>query len=174
MKGVMDQVFGEVLEYLMHEGYVKLETYFVDGTKIEANANRYRTVWRKNTERYKAGVREKIQALLDEIERVNEEEQAEYGDEDLEELGGKGRRDANGEELAKRIADLNERLRQEPENKGLAKAVRTLERDLLPRLELRTSIDGDTYVLRLAEIYAVQRCLRPDDHIQIAVCDRHR
>jgi transposase len=135
MRGVMDEVFAEVLEYLIDEGYVKLETYFVDGTKIEANANRYRPVWRKNVARYKAGVREKIRALLDEIERVNEEEQAEYGDDVLEELGGRGGGGVDSEALAKRIADLNERLRREPENKGLAKAVRTLERDLQPRLE---------------------------------------
>ena len=135
MRAVMGEVFAEVLEYLIDEGYVKLETYYVDGTKIEANANRYRYVWRKNVKRHKAGVREKIEALLNEIERVNEEEQAEYGDEDLEELGGKGRGDLDSEELAKRIAGLNERLRQAPEDKGLAKAVRTLERELLPRLE---------------------------------------
>jgi transposase len=135
IRAVMDDVFAEVLEYLIDEGYVKLETYFVDGTKIEANANRYRHVWRKNVVRYKAGVQEKIRALLDEIERVNEEEQAEYGDDDLEELGGRGSGGLESEALAKRIADLNERLRHKPKEKGLAKAVRTLERDLLPRLE---------------------------------------
>jgi transposase len=135
MKGVMDEVFREVLEYLVEEGYVKLETYFVDGTKIEANANRYKPVWRKNAARYKTGVQEKIRAVLDEAERVNEEEQAEYGDEDLEELGGRGRGELNSEALAERIAGLNERLRRMPEEKGLAKAVRTLEKDFLPRLE---------------------------------------
>jgi hypothetical protein len=66
---------------------------------------------------------------------VNAEEQAEYGDEDLEELGGRGARGLESSDLAGRIAGLNERLKQEPENKGLAKAVRTLEKDLVPRLE---------------------------------------
>jgi len=135
MRAVVGEVFAEVLEYLVDQGYIRLETYFVDGTKIEANANRYRPVWRKNVERYRMQVREKVGALLDEIERANEEEQAEYGDKDLEELGGGGRRDLDSTELASRIAGLNERLNEEPENKGLAKAVRTLEEDCLPRLE---------------------------------------
>jgi len=135
MKEVVEEVFAEVLEYLIDEGYVKLETYFVDGTKIEANANRYQYVWRKNVGRYQRQVREKIEALLDEIERVNEQEQAEYGDEDLEELGGRGSKELDSAELASRIAGLNERLKEAPEKKGLAKAVRTLEKDLLPRLE---------------------------------------
>jgi Transposase domain (DUF772) len=117
MKAVVGEVFAEVLEYLIDKGYVKVETYFVDGTKIEANANRYRPVWAENVRRYQTQVREKIGALLDEIERVNEEEQAEYGDEDLEELGGKGGGGQDSEELASRIARLNERLNKEPENK---------------------------------------------------------
>jgi len=38
MKGVIESVFAEVLEYLIEAGKVKLENYFVDGTKIEADA----------------------------------------------------------------------------------------------------------------------------------------
>jgi len=135
MKGVIDEVFREVLGYLIEEGYVKMETYFVDGTKVEANASRYRWVWGKSVRRYQAQLQEKIGALLDEIERVNEEEQAEYGDEDLEELGGEGGGELDSAELASRIGRLNERLQGEPENKPLAKAVRTLQKEYLPRLE---------------------------------------
>ncbi|WP_155837193.1 hypothetical protein [Aneurinibacillus terranovensis] len=29
------------------QGYVKLQHYFLDGTKIEADANRYTFVWKK-------------------------------------------------------------------------------------------------------------------------------
>lgn len=135
MKGVIEEVFAEVLGYLIAEGYVKMETYFVDGTKVEANANRYRWVWGKSVRRYRTQLRGKIEALLDEIERVNEEEQAEYGDDDLEELGGRGSGELDSADLASRIGRLNERLKEEPQNKPLAKAVRTLEKEYLPRLE---------------------------------------
>src|SRR3972149_7905510 len=77
MRGVMEEVFGAVVELLIEEGYIKLEHYFVDGTKIEANANRYRAVWAKNTQRYKAQLQEKIRGLLDEIARVNDAEKLE-------------------------------------------------------------------------------------------------
>ncbi|PAK46733.1 transposase, partial [Paenibacillus sp. 7541] len=36
MKDVLEKVFTAVLELLVEEGYIKLEHYFVDGTKIEA------------------------------------------------------------------------------------------------------------------------------------------
>ena len=44
MKPVIDQVFGAVVEYLVEEGYVQLEHYFLDGTKVEANANKHKVV----------------------------------------------------------------------------------------------------------------------------------
>ena len=137
MKEVIAEVFAEVLEYLVGGGYVKLETYFVDGTKVEANANRYRYVWAKNVQRYQTQLREKIAQLLGQIDEVNEEEQAEYGDDDLEELGGHGDggSDVDSAELSATIARLNERLKGEPDNKALAQAVRKLECDYQPRLE---------------------------------------
>jgi transposase len=170
MKVVVGEVFTEVLEYLIGEGYVKMETYFVDGTKIEANANRYGWVWAKNVQRYRTQLREKVKGLLDEIERVNEEEQAEYGDEDLEELGGKRSGGQDSEELASRIARLNERLKKEPENKPLAKAVRTLEKDYLPRLERyeaqEATLDGRNSYAKTDEDATFMRM--KEDHLQNA------
>ena len=49
MKEGIEVVFGEVLQYLIEGGYVTLENYFLDGTKIEANANKYKWVWAKST-----------------------------------------------------------------------------------------------------------------------------
>jgi transposase len=54
MKEIIDEVFSSVLQLLIEEGYVKLEHYFLDGTKIEANANRYTFVWKKATEKHQA------------------------------------------------------------------------------------------------------------------------
>ena len=46
MKGVIEEIFAQVLELLAEQGYVKLEEYFMDGTKIEANARKYSWVWK--------------------------------------------------------------------------------------------------------------------------------
>lgn len=131
MRETIDEIFAVVIKLLIEEGYVKLEHYFVDGTKVEANANKYTAVWAKNTKRYMAQLDEKIRALLDEIDRVNEEENKEYWDRDLEEVGESGPIDA--EKLEKRIEELNERLREEPGDKQLSKAVKQLEKEYLPR-----------------------------------------
>jgi len=131
MREIIDEVFTAVVELLIEEGYVKLKHYFLDGTKMEANASKYKAVWAKNTKRYKEQVQKKIKELLDEIDRVNEEENEEYGDRDLEEVGEDGPIDA--EKLEKKIQELNERLKGDPKDKTLAKAVKKLEKDYLPR-----------------------------------------
>ena len=139
MKEVIGEVFSEVVEYRVDEGYVKLENVFVDGTKIEADANKHKVVWAKRKERYQKRVKEQIQELLEQIEKANEEEQAEYGERDLEEMGGNGTPDIDGERLKKKINELNQRLREKahpPEQeKQTRQALKKLETDCLPRLE---------------------------------------
>ena len=55
LKGELKEIFAQIVLYLEKEGLVSLQTIFTDGTKIEANANRYTFVWgkaiKKNIER---------------------------------------------------------------------------------------------------------------------------
>ncbi len=138
MKLVIDEVFGAVLEYLVAEGHVKMENYFVDGTKVEADANKHKVVWAKKCENYQRRVQEQIKDLLKHIEEVNDAEQDQYGDEDLEEMGGHGK-DITGEVLQKKMDELNQRLREKlrkPKEGAVArKALKKLEKDCLVRLK---------------------------------------
>src|SRR4030067_1966612 len=72
VKDVIEDIFTSVLELLIEEGYVKLENYFLDGTKMEANANKYSWVWGKSTKRYKRKLQEKVKELIVQIEEVYE------------------------------------------------------------------------------------------------------
>ncbi|KPL73775.1 transposase, partial [Bellilinea caldifistulae] len=141
MKGVIDEVFGEVLAYLIEVGKVKLETYFIDGTKIEADANKHKVVWAKRKNTYQKRVRVQIEELLKQIEAENEVEQATYGEEDLEERGGSesSSGEIDAEHLRARIEKLNQRLRERPqreeESRAARKALKKLQDDCLPRLE---------------------------------------
>ena len=133
MKAVIEEVFYQVVEQLLDLGYIDYEKYFVDGTKVEANANRYTYVWRKNTERYKAGLKKKIIELLDEIKDIEAAEEATYGENDLEEMGeGK---EINAEELKEVAERINEKLNQDPKNRQLKKVKRLLEKEFIPRQE---------------------------------------
>ena len=125
VKDVIEDIFTSVLELLIEEGYVKLENYFLDGTKMEANANKYSWVWGRSTRHYKQKLQEKVKELIVQIEQVNEAENAEYGEQDLEEMGSEEPFDS--QKLEQRIHELNQRLKaqqdkpQEPPT-GTAKA----------------------------------------------------
>lgn len=110
MKATIGEIFAAVLMILVEGGYVKLENYFVDGTKVEANASKYSFVWAKNTKRYTEQVQAKVAELLESIEQINAAEDGEYGENDLPERGGKKPLDAA--QLEAKIHELNERLHQ--------------------------------------------------------------
>src|SRR5690606_19176807 len=74
MKEQLEKIFAALLELLVAEGYVKLDHYFVDGTKIEANANRYTFVWGKAVVKHKAKLEEKVKTLFESIEQLQLEE----------------------------------------------------------------------------------------------------
>jgi hypothetical protein len=75
MKDVLETVFTAVLQFLADEKYISFEHYFVDGTKIEANANRYTFVWGKAVSKHKAKLQEKVHALFADIEAAEKQEE---------------------------------------------------------------------------------------------------
>jgi len=133
MKSVLETVFTAVLQFLAEEKYVKLEHYFVDGTKIEANANRYTFVWGKAVVKHKAKLQEKVKTLFATIEETEKQEEREHGNQDLGELGEAA--EMTSEKLETAVKKLEERLQEKPKDKPLKKAVRVLRKDLLPRLQ---------------------------------------
>ena len=136
MGPVIAEVFCTVIEYLIEGGYVKLENYFADGTKIEADGNKHKVVWAKRKDRYQNRVKEQIKELLKQIEATNEAEQSEYGERDLEENGGSG--DLDSERLKQKMEELNQRLKNKVSGekvKVARQAMKKLETDCLPRLE---------------------------------------
>jgi transposase len=121
--GIIDDIFTEVVELLLREGYIKFENYFLDGTKIEANANKYSWVWGKNTKRFKENLKKKVTEHLASIRLLELEESDEYGGADLPEMGSG--KPIDSESIREAAAKIDERLAENPTNKELKKARRT-------------------------------------------------
>ena len=51
--------------YIFEQDHVDLDHAYIDGTKMEANANRYIWVWKKSCTRNRDKVFEKISSLID-------------------------------------------------------------------------------------------------------------
>jgi len=134
LKDTVKTVFAHILAMLIEEGYVRMQDYFVDGTKMESVANRYTFVWAKNIERFKTGLITKIATLVTEIERVNDEAETEAKKKaQLEAL--KAELQTSGD-LRQRIDKLNTNMtEQKAENKKLKSQLKKLEKQYLPKLQ---------------------------------------
>ena len=71
----IEAIFNGVFKYIREKEHVDLNHLYIDGTKFEANANKYTWVWKKATEKSRYRLYEKITTLLKEIG----EEVAYYG-----------------------------------------------------------------------------------------------
>lgn len=74
LKDVLKAVFGQVVEFLVDAGHVSLKEVFTDGTKLEAQANRYTFVWGNAIKVNKAKMEEQLKELWSYAESVAAEE----------------------------------------------------------------------------------------------------
>lgn len=119
MKDTINDIFASVLELLVETKLVNLENYFLDGTIVEANANKHSYVWKKNAKKYKHNVQTKIKLLLEQIDEINNEENKRYGEFDLEETGENST--ITTERIAQTVREIDEKLAQKEVNNDVKK-----------------------------------------------------
>ena len=66
---VVDDIFTQVVQLLVDGKFVSLDVQYVDGTKIEASANKYTFVWKKATKTNQGKLDKKVKAILAEAEK---------------------------------------------------------------------------------------------------------
>ena len=60
LKDHMDNLLTQFVEMLIEDDHVDLKSLYIDGTKIEAVANRYTFVWRKSVEKFQTKLKERV------------------------------------------------------------------------------------------------------------------
>ncbi|WP_342468433.1 IS1182 family transposase [Ureibacillus sp. FSL K6-3587] len=89
VKELIRQCFVQFRCQLVEEKLIDQEAIFIDGTKIEANANRFTFVWKKSIEKYNKSLIEKSNQLYNELlekEIIPEMERESDGELSVEEL----------------------------------------------------------------------------------------
>ena len=86
LKGVFKEIFTQVVMMLVESGHIDLQKVYLDGTKIEANANKYTFVWGKSVNRYKSGIKKQLEELWNYAESVAKEEMSSQKPIDVEKL----------------------------------------------------------------------------------------
>lgn len=178
MKEIIYETFFAIVDLLHEEGLVKLEDYFLDGTKLEANANKYTFVWKGSTLKYDQKLDEKFRQIVLSIEEVSkQDEEAEFEKDFQEKLD---EAPITSQKIAETVAKIEERLGHDSKNRVLKKAKRQLEKDLLPRkrkyeeqreiLGDRNSFsrtDQDATFMRMKDDHMKNGQLKPGYNVQL-------
>jgi hypothetical protein len=147
LKGAIEELFRRMLEFLVDNSYVRFEDYFVDGSPFGANANKHKMVWKKNAERYKGMVAEKCKELFEQIDKLNEQEDERYGEEDLEETGSQTQV-LSQDVISEQVERLNDVIKTTT-NKETKRRANTLKKEVqkqavrLQKYDQQLSLAGD-------------------------------
>ncbi|QGY95443.1 IS1182 family transposase [Lactobacillus crispatus] len=177
---------------LEQEGLINEGAIFIDGTKIEADANRYSFVWRKAVEKYHEKLKGQAVELYDELiakevvkAMAKEQVQTSQG---LTELA---------QETEAEIEKLTEEIAQEPKaipggsarkakRRALKKLLHKLRKDYVPRMKKYeeaeevfagrnsySKTDHDATFMHMKEDHMKNGQLKPGYNIQVATTDQY-
>ena len=180
------QIFLDVNAYIFQKDHVDLEHTYIDGTKIEANANRYTWVWKKSCTKNCGKVFEKISLLIDAINQevlgyfnLKLEKRQEYAIDyvsKLLEMYKKG----TGLDESKFVSGCGHRKsiyqKQYQELQGYQELLKTYAHHIEICGEERNSYsktDHDATFMRLKRDYMGNDQLLPAYNLQTAVCDEY-
>ena len=184
---IIKNIFVYFTLLLQHYHIIDSDSLFIDGTKVQADANRYSFVWRKAVERYDEALNEKISTLYDQLIQ-NQVNIALSEEEKITEYGVNAMIEATNESLNQ----LEKLIQEEPnhivggsKNKQKRRLLhsfkRQLEKDFLPRKEKYTKAmetfnnrnsfsktDNDATFMCMKEDAMKNRELKPGYNLQIA------
>jgi transposase len=106
LKGVLREVFSQVVLLLAEEGLLDLKVGYTDGTKLESVANKYTFVWAKGIKTSKERIQKQLGELLDYAQGVAQQE--------LEDLSEETFQEVNAEKVAQIIERIDDALADKP------------------------------------------------------------
>lgn len=172
---------------LKDHGLIQSDACFIDGTKVEADANKYSFVWRRAVEKYHANLRKKVAKLYEDL--VEKRVIKAMAPELVESTDGMS---MMAEEIDHQITQLDQAITEEPQvikggsvkkrqRRFLKKIRRQLRGDLIPRAEkyeeAEATFDGrnsysktdhDATFMCMKEDPMKNRELKPGYNLQIA------
>jgi transposase len=74
LKEALREIFEQVVQLLAKEGLLSIEDVYTDGTKIEANANKYTFVWKKSIQTNKEKMKKQLAEIWDYAQNLADDE----------------------------------------------------------------------------------------------------
>ena len=174
LKEVLKQLFAQVVIMLNNEGFLDIKDIYTDGTKIEANANRYTFVWGKAIQTSKERIGKQLQDIWDYTQQVAKEELLDREPISFEQIDSK--------KVAEAIEQINEVLQDKPIDKKVKQKLNYAKRNWPEKLEQYeqaeqilnkernsySKTDKDATFMRMKEDYMQNGQLKPGYNVQVS------
>ena len=171
LKGELKQIFNQVVLFLAEQGVLSLRDIYVDGTKIEANANRYTFVWGKSIKTNKARIQKQLKELWAYAEKVSKEELKQSNTPDFEAI--------SPEAVSQTIDQINQALKGTKVDKKVKQKLNYAKKNwphnlkkyrqqekLLGKRNSYSKTDPDATFMRMKDDHMQNGQLKPGYNIQ--------
>ncbi len=178
LKHALRQVFEEVVRLLAGEGLLSIDQVYTDGTKIEANANKYTFVWKKSIQTNKQKMKEQLEEIWNYAQHIAAGEDQMPEPPDLTTIN-RDNVNAAVEKLNKALADngsadkkVKAKLRYI--NKNFPANIAKYERQeaVLGERNSYSKTDTDATFMRMKEDHMLNGQLKPGYNVQISTSNQ--
>lgn len=138
-------IFKETVKLALKSGMIDGSEVYIDHTKIEADANRYKVTWGKNLERYMERVDADLDKVLVMIDRLNDDEERQFSSKAEREQAVKG---LSFEVLDEHIKKINDLMKDGKKGKEEGQAEKDLLRKGKQRLKKKAEYEEKEQALK--------------------------
>lgn len=173
LRGVIKKIFAEVVLLMVESGHVDLQKVYTDGTKIEANANRYTFVWGKSLAASKKRIAGQLNEFWQYTQKIARQEMKDTTPTTFNPTSSEQVRDAIEKiEQALKGQDIEPKMRQKlsyAKRHWPAKMKEYKEKeDLLGQRNSYSKTDPDATFMRMKEDHMLNGQLKPGYNTQIS------
>lgn len=172
-------IFSQVVELLCQEGLLSIKELYTDGTKIEANANRYTFVWGNSIKTNREKIKKQLSELWEYAQQVAAAE--------MDDTDPSGFDKIDSEKVTETINKINEALRDKDVDKGIRQKLNygkknwplTLDKYEQQEAQIgadRSSMsktDQDATFMRLKEDHMNNGQLKPAYNVQVSTNNQY-
>lgn len=179
LKEALKTIFAQVVELLSASGHLSLKEIYTDGTKIEANANRYTFVWGNSIKHNKNKMEAQLKELWAYTESLAAEEMKDTAPLDFKEISPEELTKTiekiqtvlkDKEEVPKKVKQkLNYMKREWPTNLAKYKD----QQDVLQQRSSYSKTDTDATFMRMKEDHMKNGQLKPAYNLQISTNNQY-
>lgn len=173
LKDVLKETFSQVVMLLANSGQLSLKEIYIDGTKIEANANRYSFVWGKAIKYNEKRISQQLQELWDYSQQITADELKDDSVTDFTQIDSskvKETIDKIDSALANKSVDkkIKQKLNYAKKNWSKNMDKYNSQKEILGNRNSFSKTDTDATFMRMKEDHMRNGQLKPGYNLQIS------